>query len=305
MIDSRERLAYELEARFPNGIDVLLFDADGTLFDIKYDSWFFLTKQLAERFDLGVTAEEAEKRHGEIFDEFVLAHSQGDKDAYKNMRSQLMALWTNNGTATITRQDIEAICREIPLRDSINDVVKLAHEKGIRIGVLTASFNIVAEVMAEKMELNLANGNTDELNEKDFIAANTELLFDENGHFSGFKQSTLFELFKVIQLEQLSQEYTFTLLNLLAFGDGETDVGVFSRLHSFHKEYAKAAGSSYDDHMVITDSRIGILVDSKNPHLQELSFARVIDFKEFLVALERYIVFLEALRLRAKSRQSA
>lgn len=277
-----ERFYYQLEGRFPKGIDCIVFDADGTLFDIKYDSWFFLTSELAKKFDLGYTPEQATAEHTRFYETFESTKDE-DPNAYNKMIKGLMSLWTKNGTVKIKRSDIVEICQQIPLRKDLDKVAEIAHTNGVKMGILTASYDILADVMAEKLGLDLTNG--------DFASANTRLLFDEDGNFSGIDQWTLFEVFKWVQLVKISESLSFSLLKVLAFGDSSTDLEVFKRLRDKYAEYLKQqrrGQGSDSEEFEIVDPRRGIALSSKNSELLSLAFAHLTNFVSFSEVFLRY-----------------
>lgn len=130
--------------------------------------------------------------------------------------------------AGLSRRDVVAAIRSIPLAANCERAISLLKEQGWKVGIITDSYATAASVVAERLQM-------------DFVAAN-ELEFQDGDRITGAVRMPLgwqeigctcrLSVCKRFHLEKYARKFGVPLENTAAIGDTRSDICMIRRAGS-------------------------------------------------------------------------
>ena len=177
-------------------IKAIVLDIDGTITpDI---SWLAMTR------DLGASV----KEHKTIFKAF-----KENQISYETSKEKLIKLWQETGNAT--RPKLENIFENWPVFPEAKEFVSFLQNQGLHVALITGSMSLYAKVMAKKFSV------------RDYYAS-CELVFDINENLIDFHFPRDESKKKLEGLFEFCENRSLKPHNIVAIGDSENDIGLFS-----------------------------------------------------------------------------
>lgn len=165
------------------------FDLDGTL-TIGDPSWVMIHKKFGT-LDVG---EEGER-----------LYSQG-LISYKDFILRDISAWPK----PLKKDDLVDALRNYRLRNDVNDVIGFFKDKGMKIAILTAALDLMADEIANKVGA-------------DYVFSNS-LGFDSRGFFNGKIEARVEPLKKHLLLEDITGKIGINKDEVIAVGDSNYDI---------------------------------------------------------------------------------
>ncbi len=178
-----------------NKVKLICFDMDETL--IKQNSWYVLN------IALGITPEE----DLEMYEAYV----RGELP-YDEWTSKLVTLYKERGLAT--RENIITALSAYELKEGATDLVTYLHQKNYQSAIISGSFDVLVDLVADKLTIPLRK-------------ANTRLLFDDAGFLSEVASQGEEKYAKLQHLENFCSREGIDMSECLCIGDGANDIELF------------------------------------------------------------------------------
>jgi HAD superfamily phosphoserine phosphatase-like hydrolase len=173
----------------------IIFDIDGTL-----------TQQIAWR-ELTV------KVGGSIeYNDQQVKNCEDGKISYKEFKQRLIENWSRNGQAN--KSVFTGILNNIPLRGDAVETVKYLLDRGYQICLITGSFDLYAQTIADKLSV------------KEWFA-NTTLVWDDSGNLKDFDCAMDDGARKIEHFQEFLKCYSLTPQECVTVGDSSNDSPLF------------------------------------------------------------------------------
>ncbi|BAW32168.1 MAG TPA: phosphoserine phosphatase SerB [Methanothermobacter sp.] len=164
--------------------------------------------------------------------------------------------------------DIKKLAQTLPLMEGAKETIKYLKGKGCKVATITGSFDLIADIIGEKLNL-------------DYIICNK--LHHKNGLLTGEVSGPLVEKTKYDILKELLEEEGFSFDECVAVGDGANDISML--------ESAKL-GIAFNAKPIVKE-KADIIVEEKNlkciiPFIEELEESNNITLEEALDKKSEY-----------------
>jgi len=180
-----------------NNIKLVCFDMDGTL--INQNSW----QQL--NLALGVTSAEDT--------EMYEAYGDG-KLTYQAWTNKLFNLYIERKLAT--KENVHQALTKYTFKVGAEDLVSYLQEKGYQIAIITGSFDVLAQQVAEHLHVQT-------------YKANTRLLYDADNYIKEMISEGDELHAKLRHLENMCQALGIAIEECVCIGDGANDIELFNK----------------------------------------------------------------------------
>lgn len=178
-----------------NKIKLVCFDLDGTL--ITENSWFKLN------IALGITAEEDKKMSDSYLDGYL---------KYEDWIKELVTLYKEKGKANI--KNVSNILLDYRLKDDAEEIVSYLKQKDYIIVILSGSFDLLVDDVANKLDIKYRKGNT-------------TFQFDDSGELVDLISGGEEKYVKLDNLKSLCNKLRIELAECACVGDGSNDLELF------------------------------------------------------------------------------
>lgn len=123
-------------------------------------------------------------------------------------------IWKERGNPTKKR--FEEILKDYKLVDGVPETIAELKKRGVKTAIVTWAIPLLAEIVAERLDV-------------DYLYANTELIFDDNGNLERIKAKHEFRTSKPLYLEMICKKENITPQEVIAVGDNIEDVRLFEK----------------------------------------------------------------------------
>lgn len=176
-------------------IKAIIFDIDGTL--TRDIAWVKVTNELGASIE-----------HN---DNIFASWKRGELSEIE-AKKKLIENWSRAGKCF--KKDWEDILKQIPVREDAKETIKYLKDKGYRISMITGSFDLYAQIIGEKLEI-------------DNWYANTKLIWDKNGKLSDVETVIDDKALKIEHFNHYCSSNNLQFDECVPVGDSENDLGLF------------------------------------------------------------------------------
>lgn len=178
-----------------NNVKLVCFDMNDTL--ISQNSWYKLN------LALGVTAYEDQ----EMYD----AYGRGDL-TYGEWMERLLELYKERGLATI--ENISRVLSEFEFNSGAVDLVNDLKNKGYELALISGSFEVLVNQVADTLKIGMRKGNTD-------------FVFSNENYLEGVKSGGDELYAKLGHLKTFCANLGISIKECACIGDGANDIELF------------------------------------------------------------------------------